>query len=326
VAQYLELQNHLLRAVVAPDEGGRIVSLRSLQSGVEFLFQSQNPVTEVLPGRNASFGQGACAGIEECLPTVSKCVVNGEVIPDHGDYWQMAWNVLPTPEADTLHLCATGFSRPLRFTKKILLRGATLRLEYQIENTSGHPTSFHYATHPLLAIEAGDTVLLPEEVSALTLYDSGSERLGRAGQRVGWPVCTPESGATPIDASRILEPSAGTADMLYSDRLQAGWCGLYRAQRQQGIVVRFDPAQLPYLGLWICCGGWPEDDSGPKQYAFAPEPTTAPCGSLQEAVNHGIAVPLLPQGRFEFAVEFCIAPQGLSREAFSSLASEEILK
>jgi len=321
VPQHLELRNELLRVTVATAEGGRIASLCSLRSSVEFLFQSQHPFAPVQAGRHASFQQGACAGIEECLPTVSACKVDGEIIPDHGDFWQLAWNVVPASDPNSLTISADGFSQPLRFTKKILLRGACLRMEYRIENTSTRPAPFLYATHPLLAIEPGDHILLPKEVASLALHSSRHNRLGCAGYRVAWPVSAAESGEEQIDSSRILEPTAGTADMLYSDRFKSGWCGLYRAQQKQGIVVRFDTAVLPYLGLWICCGGWPEEGSGPKQYAFAPEPTTAPCGSLEEALDRGLAISLLPQSSFEFAIEFCVAPCEVTLEEFSHFAS-----
>jgi galactose mutarotase-like enzyme len=36
---------------------------------------------------------------------------------------------------------------------------------------------------------------------------------------------------------------------------------------------------MPYLGLWICYGGWP-DRAGTKQNCVAIEPTTAPVDSL----------------------------------------------
>jgi galactose mutarotase-like enzyme len=43
--------------------------------------------------------------------------------------------------------------------------------------------------------------------------------------------------------------------------------------------VTFDSAATPYLGLWICYGGWP-DRPGPKQICVAMEPATAPVDSL----------------------------------------------
>jgi galactose mutarotase-like enzyme len=45
------------------------------------------------------------------------------------------------------------------------------------------------------------------------------------------------------------------------------------------IRVTFDTVATPYLGLWICYGGWPERP-GPKQMCVAMEPATAPVDSL----------------------------------------------
>jgi hypothetical protein len=47
------------------------------------------------------------------------------------------------------------------------------------------------------------------------------------------------------------------------------------------IKVGFDAAATPYLGLWICYGGWPERP-GPKQMCVAMEPATALVDSLAE--------------------------------------------
>lgn len=309
--QHLHLQNALLRAVIAPAEGGRVVSLVSLQSGLEFLLQSHHSPAPLSLSRAADFGDGACAGIEECLPTVSKCEVNGEVIPDHGDFWQMAWRVLPPPHPNAICLTADGFSRSLRFTKIFALHDACLRIDYQIENIGSAPASFLYATHPLLAVDAGDSILLPEEVTSLTLHSSKDDRLGLRGDNITWSQ--PSAGA-PRPSGQILAVTAATADMLYTGKLRQGWCGLYRAQSCQGLIIRFNTTVLPYLGLWICCGGWPE--TGPKQYAFAPEPTLAPCGSLQQALDRGFALFLHPSHSLHFSIEFCVATHTLSLDEF----------
>jgi galactose mutarotase-like enzyme len=47
------------------------------------------------------------------------------------------------------------------------------------------------------------------------------------------------------------------------------------------VKFSFDPAATPYLGLWLCYGGWP-DKSGPKQMCVAMEPSTAPVDSLAQ--------------------------------------------
>jgi hypothetical protein len=127
-----------------------------------------------------------------------------------------------------------------------------------------------------------------------------------------------------VDLSRVEAVSAGTAEMLYTDRLHAGWCGLYRARYGQGICLRFDPRLLPFLGLWLCFGGWPEDESLPLQYAVAFEPTVAPRGTLASALVNRQAPVLAPHESFDFDIVLeQIGPAPLTYEEFVAQCSRE---
>lgn len=53
--------------------------------------------------------------------------------------------------------------------------------------------------------------------------------------------------------------------------------------------MRFDVTQLPFLGLWMGYGGWPDDAFARNQYAVALEPTVAPLGSPGESAAEGAA-------------------------------------
>src|ERR1700675_4850309 len=64
------LKNSELSVEVLPPEGGRISSLKSLHSGMEFLTQSRRGGRYPKAGLDTRFQDGPCAGIEECLPTV----------------------------------------------------------------------------------------------------------------------------------------------------------------------------------------------------------------------------------------------------------------
>jgi hypothetical protein len=66
--------------------------------------------------------------------------------------------------------------------------------------------------------------------------------------------------------------------------------------------LRFDTAKLPYLGLWLCYGGWPDDEMLPRQYAVAFEPTVAPWGTLSTASENHQAPVLAARDSFEFTV------------------------
>jgi hypothetical protein len=310
----LVLYEGSLRAVVLVEEGGRVQSLRDEDSGMEFLLQAQGTHCDQPVSLDARFEHGWCAGIEECLPTVGKCDVetDGGAVPDHGDFWQVPWHL--DESADELRLTAMGFSRMLRFEKKMALRDRALRVDYTVENVGRQATSFLYACHPLLAVEAGDVVVMPEEVTRLTINFSLGGRLGEVGGGADWPVHEGEGGL--VDLRQVLARDAAVAEMLYTGRMTRGWCGLYRARAGQGIVLRFDPERLPYMGMWLCYGGWPIPGEEPVQYAVALEPTVAPYGTLAEAQRQGAARELAGLASTTWWIEFEVSRSGISLEEF----------
>ncbi|RXH54609.1 aldose epimerase [Granulicella sibirica] len=296
-----------MRAVVLADEGGRVQSLLDVDTGVEFLLQAEGTWREQEASLNARFEDGWCAGIEECLPSVGKCgpETDGGAVPDHGDFWQTPWVV--EDGQGGVRLTALGFSRPLRFTKTMALRGRAFLVDYVVENVGSETTSFLYACHPLLAVEEGDVVVMPAEVTRLAVHSSLGARLGG---EVSWPE---HEG---MDLGLVLGRDAGVAEMLYTPRLTAGWCGVYRAKAGQGIVLRFDPEMLPYVGMWLCYGGWPVPGAEPVQYAVALEPTVAACGTLAEAERLGVARVLAAGGTGGWWIEFEVSQAGMGLEEF----------
>lgn len=307
----LSLQNHFLRVVVHPKEGGRIASIHQNLSGTEFLLQAQGERIRLMPGLLARFEDGPCAGIEECLPTVGPCdhETNGGPVPDHGDFWQIPWTVVGDTSPTHVRLHATGFSRPLHFEKSILLRDRSLSITYTVTNQGTRPQSFLYACHPLLAVDAGDVIVLPDEVKSLRLHSSRNLRLGHDGQRIPWPR------SSKGDLSQILAADSGVAEMLYTDRLKNGYCGLFRARSGEGISLHFELSRLPYVGLWLCYGGWPEN-GWPKQYALALEPTNAPYGSLKQAQKAGEVSPIAPDESIQWQIRFQMSGPDCSLDDF----------
>jgi galactose mutarotase-like enzyme len=314
------LRNGAMQVVVLPDGGGRIESLQG--DGVEFLLQPSNRFDscesngERISGMR--FQDGACSGMDECLPTVAKSSVGapGMEVPDHGDFWSIPWTVVEPASTNTVTIAADGTSRPLRFIKRLDVQPTFLRIDYTVQNLSSQNVDYLYACHPLFAIDQRDRVVLPTEVNSLRVESSCHERLGVQGDSVSWPIALTATG--PIDLSVALHASADVADMFYTARLSAGRCGIYRSAMSRGIILQFDPVCLPYLGLWLCYGGWP-DDSEHRQVAVALEPTIAPRGSLEDAVRDGVAPTLAPYETRAWSIEFHIAgvAGGISEEHFA---------
>ncbi len=300
---------------VCPHEGGRVSSLRCNTSGTEFLTQARPVRAAVVPRLEAQFVEGPCAGIEDCLPTVaaSGAETEGGPAPDHGDFWQLPWRVL-AQTSSMVQMEAVGFSRPLQLSKQVRVEGRSLRMSYRVTNQGAEPVSLLYAAHPLLAISVGDRVVLPEEVRTLKVIHARGPMPLAEGTTVAWP--RPHGSSEAVDLSVTGAAEAGAAAMLYSGRLQRGACGLYRTHAGQGIAVRFSPDQLPYLGVWLCYGGWPEEGGQPKQYAVALEPTFAPHGRLDQAQQAGLARRLVAGASASWQIEFALTRPGQDLESF----------
>jgi len=294
------LANSEVSVEIIPAEGGRISSLRSLHSGVEFLTESRRRRPYPQAGLDTRFQDGSCAGIEECLPTVgpSGPQTEGGPAPDHGDFWQLPWQVLAASDRE-IGMSAVGFSRMLRFTKRLTLENNTLRAAYTVENIGSATQSFLYACHPLFAVSRGDRVLLPREIRELRLDYSKGDRLGMPGSSFSWPVTQEGLRLDVADG-----PEARTAEMFYSSRLNEAVCGIYRKASGQLLEVSFDSQRLPYLGVWLCYGGWPSDGEEPLQYAVALEPTTSACNTLAKAQQTSTAISLEAGATYDWVIRF----------------------
>jgi len=295
-----EKENVVMRAgdcavTLLPALGGKIASVRI---GERELLQA--PLLPYAPRtRLMSFDEGDASGWDECLPSVAACTVEtpaGPVtVPDHGDLWRVEWKNGEQGTGIRDQLAAAGgessvtlrgecFSLPLALERTFALTetaaGWRLQLDYLLRNTGSFPTPWSWAAHPLFVAEAGDRMVLPPSIGSLLLEGSGGGRLAARGDRVSWPLAELADGSR-SDLSLAQGPESGIGDKLFAGPLGAteNWCALERPNAGLRIKFGFDPAATPYLGLWICYGGWPERP-GSKQVCVALEPATAPVDSL----------------------------------------------
>lgn len=281
---------------ILPKLGGKIASLRV--NDCELL---QAPLAAYGPRtRTMAFDEGDASGWDECLPSVAECMlktVAGPIpVPDHGDLWRVAWAKIGkrgsgagdrgSAGANSATFRAECFSLPLVLERTIALTetGANWRLslDYTLTNTGAYPAPWSWAAHPLFAAEEGDRIFLPGTVGELRLEGSAGGRLGKAGDPVSWPVAKLAGGGW-TRLSVVQAPDSGIGDKLFAGPLSEAenWCALEKPRAGVRITVSFDAAATPYVGLWVCCGGWPERP-GPKQACVALEPSTAPVDSLAQ--------------------------------------------
>jgi galactose mutarotase-like enzyme len=295
----LSLENYLLRIEVLPSIGGKIISLQSVRTGEEFLLPPIKPYNH--GSSTAEFNESDGGGFDECLPSVASCESTGGLPPvaDHGDLWRQPWEIDSQDGAIVLHADAT--SRPLRLTRKASLHGASLVLDYELVNLSDEPTSWLWSAHPLLRVAAGDRILLPDKVQKVSVeYSAGG--VFEKDSFINWPTAqSQQTGSN--DLSKVGECDGITAHKLFAQMEPDAWAALYRTEISQGIVVRFDGRALPFLGLWICLGAWPDFGTA-KQYTVALEPTTSNADSHLTATKNGTAGSLAPREKLQWKLEF----------------------
>lgn len=294
--QRLALVSDDLRVEVIPELGAKISSLWLPDLQEELLQAPLRPYAS--RDRTMAFDAGDASGIDECIPTVSGCEIGSTMLPDHGDFWRVPFRC--RRDGDELVLDAEGFSLPLHFEKRLSLHGNRLTMAYTLRNTGETSVQYLWSAHPGFAVEAGDTVVLPESLPEVTVWYSAKSRLGASGRAHSWPHTRDENGAT-IDLSLVGGPEDGVGDKLFASAPPEGWVGIRRQRLQREIKVRFDPVQNPYLGLWLAYGGWP-DGQGQRQHCVALEPCTAPVDSLATAVERGSARTLAAGAKSEWKI------------------------
>jgi galactose mutarotase-like enzyme len=316
--EILSLQNDLLQVRILPDFGGKISSIRSVRTGEEFLLPPLRR-RRTIPA-TASFSEGDGGGFDECLPSVATCpsIAGEPPVPDHGDMWRLRWNIESRDPAIVLH--ADAVSRPLRLTRRASLAGSSLILQYQLRNLSHAPTNWLWSAHPLLRVEAGDRIVLPDDIQKVTVeYSAGG--LFNRNSSIAWPLAQSTSGRV-LDLSSVGRKDGVTAHKLFARMGNFGWGALYRHKPGQGLVLRFDPSALAFMGVWICSGAWPEKGSE-KQYTVALEPTTSDTDSLASAKRNGSAGHLKPHGHWQWTMEIELigASAAVNFEEFRANAS-----
>jgi hypothetical protein len=258
------LRTDALEVTVVPGCGAKIVRLHDRHAGREWIWSARPARVLHQNAVGDAFDDSPLIGIDECLPTVAPCVVDGKEWPDHGEVWPRAWDL----DEEALHdaRVVTSISLrtvPLSFTRELSVSENTLRLAYTLCNNADEAQRYAWALHPLLAMREGDHIELPpgEHVGRV---DSAANLPGlAAGEQAVWPE--PLAG---VRADRLLPGTELTSLKLYLPSPQPAGFAITNTADGTTMRGRYGPAELlPYLGIWVTRGGW----NG--YHHFAVEPT-----------------------------------------------------
>lgn len=271
------LVNEEVSIEVVPELGARIISLKNLRSGREWLGHPPGEKKLFTNRAGDDFAASPLVGMDECLPTITPCEWKGRPLPDHGEVWAKHWTVdEPAWQNGILKTAVRLETSPFYFERAMELAGNEVCLNYRLQNLSPHTESFIWAMHPLLGLQAEDQLELPDSTRALLRGTCWQDGLAAA---------VPANGCDKTFAGPVTEGQAAVCNPKTGDRLEINW----------------NSTENDVLGLWLSRGGWH------GQHQFALEPTNANHDSLAVAARHKRCRELPPSGSATWQVKFIVS-------------------
>ena len=236
------LRNGRVEIAVVPELGAKIISLKNLRTGREWMWHPAGGLKLFRNGLADDFSTSPLAGLDECLPTIGACAWQERKLADHGEVWSKAWCVDPAAwESDVLKTSIRLDISPFDFQRTISLRKDMVQFSYRLNNHSAAEEDFLWAMHPLLRLRAGDRLLLPPSTRELL------------------------EGEAWVDAIDSGVP-AGRCSKIYAGPLTEGLAAIHNPQSGDQLDFEWSPAENNTLGLWMNCGGW----HGHSHFAIEP--------------------------------------------------------
>ena len=282
----ITLENERILVTIVPDLGAKIVSLFDKIHRHEWLVPPMRPPQKTEFG--AEFVSQDMGGWDEMMPTIIPCTWNGRVLPDHGEVWNVPWQVESL--AGEVALSVKGKTLPYELKRSaVLTTPGCLELRYSLIHNGSTPFPYLWAAHPQFVVGLQTRIVFPPEVKQVVNVVVQDAMWGNPGDRHAWPTAVAANGQSlNLDRVRSIEHHACRKFYVPPEQ-SVGWAGLVDEESGCELHLSWSPTDLPYLGLWV--------DEGAYQThpVAAPEPTTAYYDSLETAIRNGKA-PILNPG------------------------------
>lgn len=268
----VSMDNADLHVEVAPEIGGRVISLFHRRCGREFLWRNPKLALRRNPP-GAEYDPNFYGGMDELIPNDIPERIDGISYPDHGEFWTLP--LTAKMQDGTLTLLGGLPRAGLKYERRMRLDGEQLICDYRISNGSGETRNFMWKLHAALAVQAGDRVRCEAETAQV---------VDPAWSRSQSPTPFPWPFAAGMDMSKVPVQD-GSGDFLYLYGLREGRIALETVD-QAKIECAFDPKVFP------CC--WYFASYGKMDGAFVGilEPCTNMPISVNDAAHNGICASL----------------------------------
>jgi galactose mutarotase-like enzyme len=273
------LRNRHLELAVVPGLGAKVVSLKNLHTGREWMCHPGGRIKLFRNEPGDDFAHSPLVGWDECLPTITACRWRERWLPDHGEVWNVAWELDEAAwKQGVIQTSVRLPVSPFQFSRALALRDNAIHIDYHLVNLNNQPEEFLWAMHPLLALHPGDRLVLSREIRRL---------LGRQPWIEGLDFSREKVPCAKAFAGPLGEGRAEIANPLSGDRLQFAW----------------DSAECDTLGIWLTRGGW----NGHHHLAL--EPTNGAHDSLAVAAGESKRCGVLtPFGEKRWSIQIQLQP------------------
>ncbi len=260
------LSTEQVRITVVPGLGARIISLKDMGTGREWLWHPDDGLKLFRNEPGDSFECSPLVGIDECLPTIAPCKWQQRNLPDHGELWPAAWKAdLGAWKHSVLRTTISLQVSPFDFERTIELLENEIQLSYRLHNRASTEELYLWAMHPLLRLQRGDQLELPKSTRALL------------------------NGAEWIDALNYTT-SKTNCEKLFASPIREGRAAIHNPETGDRLEFEWDPAENNTLGLWLNRGGWH------GHHHFALEPANGEPDVLSAAAQRKRCGAIAPQG------------------------------
>jgi hypothetical protein len=249
------LENRLLRIVILPEAGAKIWQITYKPLDADLLWNNPRVPPTRLP-MNARYDDVWSGGWDDLFPNDEAGAIEGEMYPDHGEFWTGEWQAEPFSSNDEVGV-RLRFITPISaisVDKTIRIRRDSGRVSFQhvLKNLGNTPFPFLWKLHPAMAVTPQHRIDFPSMKVSLEPAFPGT--LGNAPTSFNWPQ-TQINGQN-IDLRRIPASSERQLYFFYGSDMEAGWCALTNTANRLACGFLFDQKVFPSCWLFASYGGW----------------------------------------------------------------------
>lgn len=253
--QTIVLENRCLRLVILPEAGAKIWQITYKPLDADLLWNNPriSPATHTI---HAHYDDVWSGGWDELFPNDEAGLLQGELLPDHGELWTGRWDADTLTDSDfagvRLRFQTPISSFVIERTIRLRSNSSQFEIEYCFTNGNTEPYPFLWKLHPAFAVTSDHRIDFPQMQVVREPAFAGS--LADAPLSFAWPR-VPLADRT-IDLRDVPDPSSRAVHFFYGTELSAGWCAITNRATGLATGLRFDPEVFKTCWLFATHGGW----------------------------------------------------------------------